>query len=563
MRRNNFLFCLIMALALASPGWASSLVIDTTSDPKTFNEIVATETSSSAVTSLLFEGLTTTDPFTMKVIPHLAEKWEVSSDGLQWVFHLRPGIKFFDGMPLTADDVLFTFNDLIYNPEIPSSAKDIFTIEGKQFKIEKINDLTVRFTLPVKFAPFLRSMSQGIMPKHALQEAVAQKKFPFTWGINTPPHKIIGTGPFYLDKYNPGERLIFKRNPNYWKKSANGESLPRLDKVIMLIVPDPDTSLLKFIDGEIDIIGVRGQDYPMLKPMERSKNFKIYNTGANFGSSFMVLNLNPRRDPKTDKPFVDPVKLAWFQNVNFRRAIAHSIDKSKIIDIVNSGFGYPQSGPMSPSSGFLYNPNTVVYPFDLEKARSLLAKEGFIDRNSDGVVEDALGNPVEFTLSVPTSGTSDREQVSGIIRSDLKQIGMKVNVKLLEFNSLVSKVMSTYDWEAVMLSLTGGIEPHFGQNVWVSTGQLHLWNPKQENPATPWEKRLDEIFNLGVQELDENKRKVLYDEFQMIASEQLPVIYTVLGANMFAVRQRFGNLKPTPNGGALHNIEELYALDSK
>ncbi len=551
---------IVILLVCASPARASSLVIDTSSDPKTFNDIVATETSSSAVTSFLFEGLTTSDPFTLKVIPNLALRWEVSPDGLQWLFHLRPGVKFFDGKPLTADDVVFTFNDLIYNPDIPSSAKDVFTIEGKRFKVERVDDLTVRFTLPVKFAPFLRSMSQAILPKHCLAEAVKTKKFPFTWGINTKPRDIIGTGPFYLDSYAPGERLVFKRNPHYWKKGADGKNLPRLDKVIMLIVPDPGTSLLKFIDGEIDVIGVRGRDYPLLKPLETKKNFKIYNTGADFGSSFLTLNLNPRINPKTHKPFVDPVKLKWFQNVNFRKAIAHAIDKPKIIDIVLSGFGYSQSGPMSPSSGFLYNPNTLVYPFDLDQARKILAQEGFIDRNKDGILEDEQGHPVEFTLSVPTSGASDREQVSGIIRSDLERIGMKVNVQLLEFNSLVAKVMSTYDWEAVMLSLTGGVEPHFGQNVWASSGGLHLWNPKQEKPDTAWEQRIDEIFTQGVQELVEEKRKVLYDEFQSIASDKLPVIYTVLGANMYAVRQRFGNLKPSPNGGVLHNVEDLYEL---
>jgi len=561
MPRNNFIFGVLLAVFFATYGWASNIVIDTTSDPKTFNEIVATETSSTTVTSFLFEGLTTVDPFTLKVIPNLATRWDVSEDGLQWTFYLRPGVKFFDGKPLTADDVLFTFNDLIYNQEIPSSARDIFTIEGKVFTIEKIDDLTVRFTLPVKFAPFLRSMSQAILPKHRLQDAVKQKKFPFTWGINTPPKDIIGTGPFYLDQYRPGERLVFKRNPNYWKKDDQGHALPRLDKVIMLIVPDPDTSLLKFIDGEIDVIDVRGRDFPMLKPIESNKNFKIYNAGADFGSSFLSFNLNPRMNPQTKKPFVDPIRLAWFRNVNFRKAVAHAIDKQKIIDIVSNGFGFTQSGPMSPSGGYLFNPNTVEYPFDLNKAKAILKSEGFIDRDGDGIVEDMAGHPVEFTLSVPSSGTSDREQISGIIRSDLQRIGMKVNVQLLEFNAVVAKIMSSFDWEAVMLSLTGGVEPHFGQNVWASKGQLHLWNPKQEKPDFPWEKRLDEIFTLGVQELDESKRKVLYDEFQRIASEQLPVIYTVLGARMYAVRQRFGNLKPSPSGGVLHNIDEIFTID--
>ena len=252
------------------------MVVDVSSDPKTFNEIVSTESSSSEATAFLFEGLTTVDPFTLKIIPNLASSWDVSPDGLQWVFHLRGDVKFFDGVALTADDVVFTFNDLIYNTDIPSSARDIFTIEGNIFKVEKLDTLTVRFTLPVKFAPFLRSMSQPILPKHCLLESVVLKRFPFTWGINTKTKDIIGTGPFYLDQYFPGERLVFKRNPLYWKKDKEGRPLPKLNKVIMLIVADPSTSLLKFIDGELDIIGVRGQDYPLLKPIELKKNFKIF-----------------------------------------------------------------------------------------------------------------------------------------------------------------------------------------------------------------------------------------------------------------------------------------------
>lgn len=527
------------------------------SDPKTFNDIVASETSSSAVTGMLFEGLTTTDPFTLKVIPNLAQSWEVSADGLQWTFHLRPGVRFFDGVPLTAADVVFTFNDLIYNPQVPSSSKDIFSVDGKIFKVEAVDEHTVRFTLPVKFAPFLRAMAQPILPEHKLAPAVKGGKFAFTWGINTPPKDIIGTGPFFLEEYKPGERLVFKRNPLYWKKDTQGRALPYLDKVVFLIIQDPDAALLKFIDGELDYIGLRGTDYPLLKPLEAKKNFKIYDAGADFGSNFLAFNQNPRANPKTGKPFVDPVKLSWFTHLNFRRAVAHAIDKRKIIEIISNGFGYPQNGPMSPSSGFFYNPNVPTYDYDLDKARELLEEAGFIDRNHDGTIEDAQGHAVQFNLAVPAGGTQ-REQMAGMLRADLEKLGMKVNVQTLEFNSVVAKLMASYDWDAVILGLTGGVEPHFGQNVWASSGQLHLWDPKQEKPATDWEKELDDIFTQGVQELDENKRKELYGRFQVIAAEELPVIYTVLGANLYAVRQKFGNLKPSAYGGAFHNIEEIY-----
>ena len=567
MRLNELLIILYFLIAPASFALAQTpaahyggqLVMSVSSDPKTFNDIVASETSSSAVTGMLFEGLTTTDPFTLKVIPNLAQSWEVSPDGLQWTFHLRPDVRFFDGVGLTADDVVFTFNDLIYNPQVPSSARDIFTIEGKTFKVEKIDDLTVRFTLPVKFAPFLRGMSQPILPKHKLAAAVKDGAFAFTWGINTPPTEITGTGPFYLQEYRAGERLVFKRNPHYWKKSPTGNPLPYLDKVVFLIIADPNAAVLKFIDGELDYIAMHGKEYPLLAPVAQKKNFKIYNMGPGTGSNFLAFNLNPSADPKSGKPFLDPLKLSWFSDVRFRRAIAHAIDRKRIIEILFNGLGFPQDGPMGPSNGFFYNSQVPQYEYSLENARRLLAEAGFL--NTGGVLKDPKGHPVEFSLYTNTGG-AEREQMAWMVRSDLEKLGMKVNVKTLEFNTLVNKLMSSYDWDTIILGLTGGVEPHFGNNVWQSSGQLHLWNPKQAKPATAWEARLDEIFNEGVQELDEAKRKILYDEYQVIAAQQLPVIYTVLEANLFAVRQKFGNLKPSALAGVFHNLEEIYVAPS-
>ncbi len=542
-----------MPVGAAQNRYGGQIVLAVSSDPKTFNDIVASETSSSAVTNMLFEGLTTTDVFTLKVIPNLAASWQVSPDGLTWTFHLRPGVKWFDGRPFGADDVVFTFNDLIYNPDIPSSSRDVFTVDGKPFKVEKVDDSTVRFTLPVKFAPFLRGMSQPILPKHKLEGPLKAGKFSFTWGIDTPPKDVVGTGSFYLDQYAPGERLVFRRNPHYWKKADNGDVLPYLDKVVFLIIPDADGRLLKFLDGQLDHVDLRGGDFPLLKPLEAKRNFHIYDAGPAFGSNFIAFNQNARANPKTGKAFVNPVKLSWFIDVNFRRAVAHAIDRPKMIEILANGLGAPQYGPMSPSSGFFYNPNTPAYNYDLDKARQYLAASGFKEHN--GRLYDSKDNPVEFNLY---TNAGERTQIAAMVRADLERLGMKVNLLTLEFNALVAKLMSSYDWDAIILGLTGGVEPHFGKNVWHSSGQLHLWDPKQGSPATAWEKRLDDIFNQGVQELDEDKRKVLYDEFQMIAAEQLPVVYTYLDDNLFAVRDRFGNLKPSAYGGALHNLEEIY-----
>ncbi len=542
--------------------YGGTLVFSTISDPKSFNDIIAKETSTTMITGMVFDGLVRMDAVKIEPVPALAERWEVSEDGLTWTFHLRPGVTWSDGVPFTADDVVFTFNDLIYNPAIPNSARDIFTVDGKIFQVRTLDSATVQFQLPTKFAPFLMFMSQAIMPKHRLQQAVKDGVFDSTWGVGTPPEEIVGTGAFLLEKYVAGQRITLKRNPHYWKKDSDGNALPYLDRIIYLIVQSQDVELLKFQRGEIDFYAMRGSDYPILKPQEAKGNFTVYQAGPAFGTVFTVFNQNPRENPQTGTPFVDPVKLAWFTNLNFRRAAAHALDKESMIKIVMNGLGYPQSGSMSPSSGFFYNEKVTEYPYDPAKAKSILREAGFIDRNSDGVVEDPQGNPIEFTF-VTNSGNTDRIKIANLIRKDWEQIGFKVNFLQLEFNTLVTKLNSTFDWEASMIGLTGGVEPHSGRNVWNSAGQLHLWNPAQPKPTTKWEERIDQLFDLGVQELDRDKRKVYYDEWQKIVSEELPLIYTVLSESLFAVRNKFGNLNPTPYGGAFHNIEEIYIQNQK
>ncbi|MEI8012288.1 MAG: ABC transporter substrate-binding protein [Candidatus Omnitrophota bacterium] len=544
-------------IGAAPTRYGGTLVLSVTSDPRSFNPILAKETSTTTMTGHMFEGLTTMDPFTLKVIPNLAERWEADKSGLIWTFHLRRGLCWSDGVPLTAADVVFTFNDLIFNDEVPSSARDIFTVEGKPLRVDAVDPLTVRFTLPALFAPFLRSLGQEILPRHALEKAVRDKKFTFTWGINAKLSDIVGSGPYRLKEYQPGRRVVFSANPYYWKKDADGGVLPYIPRIEYVIVPGMDVELLKFIEGSIDVYTMRGMDYPLLKPQEASKGFTVYDLGPDLGTSFITFNQNPGINTANGKPFVAPYKRAWFSDVRFRRAVAHLVDKKRIIEIVKNGMGYPQDSPESPAAGFFYCGDVRKYDYSLEAARGLLAEMGCADKNNDGILEDAEGRPLEFNLYTNADNT-ERVDAAAIIRSDLERAGMKVNLQLVEFNTLVAKLTSTCDWDAVILGLTGGIDPHFGQNVWRSSGQLHMWHPRQQAPATAWEKRIDDIFTAGVKEFDEGKRKSLYDEYQKIVVEELPVIYTALGARLVAVKNRFGNLKPSPFGGVLHNIEEIY-----
>jgi len=542
--------------AIGTPG--GNLIMSTTSDPKSFNPITSTETSTSEFTQYIFEGLVRSNGITLLPEPNLATSWDVSSDGLSWTFHLRPGVVWSDSVPFSAYDVEFTFNDLIYNTAInPNSSRDIFMIDDKKIAVTVKDSLTVTFTLPFPYAPFLRAMTQEILPKHALSQFVKKGTFSTELSIKTKPEQIVGNGPYLLESYLSSQKVVFKKNPRYWKTDREGNRLPYIDRIVYTIVADQNAELLKFKKGEIDYLSAKGEDYPGLKRDEASGLYTVYRLGPSTGSNFLFFNLNAGRD-SAGKPYVNPVKASWFNNVNFRRAVAYSLDKQNMINIVMNGLGYPQWSPMTPAEGYFFNNSVTEYPYDVKKARELLAKEGFRDSNNDSILEDPKGNPVDFTF-VSNSGNNVRMKIAEIIRKDLEELGFRVHFQLLEFNSLIQKIDNPpFEWDAVLLGLTGGVEPHFGKNVWHSTGSLHMWYPRQKTPATPWEATIDSLFDVGVKELDNEKRKAIYDRWQQIASDELPLIYTVLQERISCINNRIGNLNPSLNGGLLHNLEYLY-----
>jgi len=534
-----------------------TLQLSTIADPKSFNAVMAKETSTTAITGRVFEGLTRENGITGRVEPNLAERWEVSADGLTWTFYLRKDVQWSDGRPFTAADVEFTYNRLIDNDDHPNSARDILTVGGKFPEVKMLDEHVVQFRTPTRYAPFLRAVGMEILPKHKLEKLVDDRKFASAWGLDTGPKEIVGTGPYMLEKYLPAQRVILRRNPNYWRRDAAGNRLPYMSEIIYAIVQNEDVARLKFDSGEIDVYGVRGQDYFEMQQNSKQGNYTIFRLGPAYGSNFVVFNMNPEKNPKTGEPFVEPHKSAWFRDVRFRRAIAYAMNRRSMIRAALYNLGYIQHGPMSPRAGYFYNENVVKYRYDPKRAVALLREMGLTDRNKDGTLADAAGNPVKFII-MTNSGNRVREQLAGMIAEDLRRIGMEVKPALLEFNLLTTKLDTCVGWDAILLGLTGGPEPHFGKNVWDSSGQLHMWYPRQEKPDTPWEAEIDRIFELGVQELEPEKRKQLYDKWQMIVSQQLPYIYTVLPASITAVRNRFGNLAPATYGGALWNLEEVY-----
>lgn len=525
--------------------FSRTVVLPLVTEPKTFNVLVAQETSSTEVAQYLFEGLTAFDPRTGEILPKLAATWEHSADGLVWTFHLRNGVRWSDGRPFTSGDVLFTFATL-FDPAIPNSARDIFMIQGKPLQLRALDETTVEFRLPAPFAPFLLSLSQPILPKHMLEHAVQDGTFSSAWGLGESPEHIVGTGPFQLAKVLPGERVELIRNPFYWRKDAAGKPLPKLDRIVMPIVPSPENQLLRFLDGETDLLVMRGTDYPVLKPLEKKKRFKIYRAGASLGSFFVAVNQQAR----------DSQKRQWFQNRDLRRALSHAIDRASMADIVFNRFAVKQCSPLSPSVPFFYDDEVPCYDYAPGTAKDLLTEVvGFRDKDKDGILEDETGRPLEIVLATNTEDPS-RLQLAQMIREDWRRVGIKVHLQPMEFNALVSKLTVTHDWDAVVMGLTGSVDPHFGANVWLSSGNLHFWNPGAGN-ATYIEGKVDALLGKAAVSLDRDQRKAYYDEWQRIEAEELPLIPTVLPEVLYAVRDRFVAVNPTAIADPLYPIEEL------
>ena len=510
------------------------------SDPKTFNLVVSNESSTNTVVGPLFEGLLRLNVKTLEPEPMLAESWEMSDDGRVWIFHLRKGVKWSDGSPLTVDDVIFTF-DVIYDPKVPTSIKDLLIIDGKPLVLKKIDDMTVSFTLPSPFAPFLNSiMAADIMPKHILEQALQDGHFADSWGVDTPPEQLIGAGPYIMTKYAPAQYVKYKRNPHYWMKDEEGKPLPYLKEKTLLIVQDQNALYMKFTAGQTDVHGPRPEEVETLKAEAEKLGITIKRRGLDTGAPFVTFNRNPRHYIKDGKK--DP-KMNWFTDKHFLKAIAHAIDKETIIANTMHGLGKAAVADISEENKIFHNPNLKDYEYDLKKAEKLL-RDGGYRKDKDGVLRDKSGNIVEFSLNT-NAGNLLREQICSIMLEDWQKLGMKVNFRPLEFNSIVEKLMSNYQWDAILISLTGGPEPHSGANVHRSSGQLHFWNPKQTKPGTKWEAKIDSLIEAGAAEMNLDKRKAIYHQIQEIYHDELPMILTVRQEEFSAYKNKLNNYDPT------------------
>ena len=551
------------------------LVDSTLGDPKTFNLPLSQESPN--VFGYIYEGLVSENG-KGQLEPALAESWEFAPDKKRIVFTLRDALKWSDGEPLTVDDVVFTYNDIYLNEKIPTDYRDILKIGKSRAlpSVRKLDDRRVEFTVPEPFAPFLRyAGGLPILPAHALRESIRTKdsqgnlKFLSTWGTDTDPKKIVCNGMYTLESYTTSERVIFRRNPYYWRKDAQGKGQPYIERIVWQIVENTDTSFLQFRSGGLDTLSITPEYYSLMKQEEERGKFKIYVGGAEMSTTFLVFNLNKAKN-SNNQPLVDPIKSRWFNTLEFRQAVAHAINRERMLNNLYRGLGEVQNSPIYKQSPYYLSPEQglKVYDYNPEKAKELLQKVGF-KYNAQGQLFDADGNRVRFNM-LTNAGNKLREALGAQIKQDLAAIGMQVDFNAIQFNVLMDKIYTQRQWDSSIGKIGGGgIEPNGGANSWSTTGGLHTFNlatqvgeqPLKGWEAAPWELEIEKLYIQGASELDEKKRRDIYTQTQRITQENLPYIYLVNPYSMETVRDRIKGVKYSTLGGAFWNLYELQAVD--
>ena len=549
-------------IAKAEPGQPGGrFVIPASASPRTFNPLFAFDGASDGIIRLLFASLVRLDWATQQPGPGLAESWSVASDQKTWTLKLRAGVHWSDGAPFTADDVLFTWNRIIYNRALPPTTLDPFRIPGQEFKVTKRDDLTVQVVTADVFAPFVEFFGTvPVLPRHVLETAVEAKVFPAAYGLTSKPERIVGCGPYRLKEFRLGRSTLLERNPEYWVADRQGTRLPYFDEVMFTVRSGRGGELALFLDGKCDVFDtMRPQQYAALQSASAGGQFRFLDLGPGAEREFLWFNQNTGTNA-AGEPIVNPVKLKWFRDKRFRQAVSCAINRDQIVREAYAGHAQHTYGFVSTENPRWANPDIPRYGYDLARARALLAESGFQDRNADGVLEDAGGHAVEI-LFYSNTGNPPREKAAALIQEDLRQVGIKLIYVPMDYRALVERINVTFDYECALMGLGGGgTDPASQMNVLRSSEDLHQWFPFQKTPSTDWEARIDALMDAQMRTLDFAQRKKAFDEVQVILAEELPMIYTVTPFTAAAIRWDVANLRPAVLSPyhLTWNLQELY-----
>lgn len=533
------------------------LVVADRGTPKTFNYLLAGDVVSATVASYLMSAaLVDMDHDTQTFVPGLAESWQASDGGKTITIKLREGLKFSDGTPITADDFLFTLK-VATDEKSGALFRESFSSGGQPLKATKVDDRTFKLEQAEPSASIESFLSIfRPLPRHKLEAVYTKGEFSKAWDVTTSAADLTVSGAFMLKEYVPNQRTILTRNPNYWKKDKSGNQLPYLDELVIEAIPDANTALLKFQQGEVDLMdNIAPANFATLK-QQTPAGVLVKDYGPSMLTDFLWFNMNDGKDA-TGKPLVDPVKRAWFTDVKFRQAIATALDRTTIINNVLRGLGTPISGLAAPSNKRWFSSDLPKYDFDLNKAKSLLKEAGFTD--SENGLLDKAGKPVEFTLIV--DGTvAVRKDMATIIQEDLSKLGIKVNVAPLEKNAFVEMIEKKLNYDAAIHGYApSDAEPSTLVSGLKIGGGQRYWFIGQKQAREEWEKTFDELAEEIDRNADPAVRKQKFDAAQKLFAEQLPMIPLVVRNFASGAKSNLGNYRPSviiPR--SLWNAEELF-----
>ena len=502
-------------------------------EPRSFNRYVARDLTTVVLTYLLHAGLVRVNHSTDRLEPELAESWEMLSDQRTYRVRLRDDVRFSDGVPMTARDVVFSFK-AIYDPRTDSVLADSLLVQNRPLDVRAVDEQTVDIRFPAPFAPGLRILDGvPILPSHKLAGALAAGDFRSAWGAATPPDQIVGLGPFMLRRYQPGQFLRFDRNPRYWR-TENGESLPRLHELVLQIVRDQDAESLALQTGDIDFTQseLRPLDIAALERATAAGRVAIADLGVGVDGDLFWINLGAAkaRDRRS----------GWLQHVDFRRAIAHMVDRVEFVNTVFLGAAVPGYGVVSPGNRDWFIASAPPQ-FDVDAARRLLTSLRLTEHN--GHLEDAEASPVRFTL-LTQQGNTALERGAALIRTSAGRLGIHVDVVALESGTLVDRLMKG-DYDAAYFRLvTTDTDPALNQDFWRSSGSAHVWNPAQVKPATDWERRIDSLMDDVATLSDAAARRRAFADVQDIMAREVPALSFAFPRLVMATSTRLAGATP-------------------
>ena len=534
------------------------LVVSLRAEPKTLNPLTAVDAPSREAIGAMHADLVHINRVTQLTEPALAKSWKISPDGLEYTLILRKGLRFSDGQPFDADDVLFTFR-VYLDENVHATQRDLLIIGGKPITVRKVDAWTIVFRMAKTYGVRERLFdSVVILPRHLLEKPYEEGKLPQIWSNSTPANQWAGLGPFRLKEYVPGQRLVLERNPYYWKADSKANRLPYLDELVFLFVPNADAQVLRFQSGETDVISRLGaQNFAVLGRQEH--RYTMADAGPGLEYNFLFFNLNDVDEKKSPEI---ARKQKWFRQVKFRQAVSAAVDREAIVRLVYQGRGAALWGPVTPGNPRWVSTSVGHPARSFERARSLLKEAGFSwssGQQGDPTLVDEDGKTVEFS-ALTSSTSADRTKMATLIQDDLKQLGMRVQVVPLELRSLIDRITLTKEYEACILAIVSpDADPNVDLNTWLSSGGNHLWNPSQAHPSTAWEAEIDRLMEQQLVAPSYEQRKKLYDRVQEILAENQPMIFLASPDILVGAKNSIGNFHPAVlEPYVLWNVEQLY-----